>query len=563
MHLFGRVISLTTRLVSRSIQKELGMDEFDYIVVGAGSAGCVIANRLTAAGASVCVLEAGPRDRNFYIRMPVGYVKNLSNPNMTWQLKTEGSWGTNGRELTATQGKVLGGTSAINGLAFVRGQPSDYDSWQAQGNAGWSYADVLAYFRRSERRLGPHDPAFRGKDGPIPVSDADWRSPLSEAFVASAGALGIPANSDYNANSEEGAGYYQRTIERARRVSAAKAYLHPLLHRTNISLRTNVLVRSLILEGKRATGVIYESGTDLIRVKARREVILCAGALNTPKLLELSGIGSPKVLSQAGIAVAHELSGVGENLQDHYGVRLVARVKGATTINELVKWPHLGLEFLRWLVRRNSVLGISAVMCYAFTKSDPSLAFPDATIMFTPASYKNGQLGVLDDYPGVTIGGWQMRPESVGYVHIRSTAPAVAPIIQPNYLRSEADRAAVIGIIRKARAILHASPFSRYLVNEVFPGEQLDTDDALLDFARQAGAVIHHWCGSCRMGPADRKDSVVSDRLLVHGMEGLRIVDASVFPSMISGNTYATVLMVAEKAADMILGKTIASTPVN
>lgn len=531
------------------------MDVFDYVIVGGGSAGCVVANRLANAGVSVCVLEAGPVDRNFFIHMPVGFVKTLFNPSLIWQFQSEPSAGTNGRSLYAPQGKTLGGSSSVNGMVYVRGQSDDYNNWAQRGNRGWGYYDVLPYLRRIERRIAPHDPHYRGSEGPLPVTDPDWRHPLCEAFIAGAQSIGLPRNPDYNGATQEGTGYYQRTISGSRRVSAARAYLYPVMDKPNVKVVTEALVSSILLEGKRAVGVTYSRGGASFQVRARREVVISAGAVNTPRLLQISGIGNPDVLSAAGVAVKHELNGVGENLSDHYSPRLVASVRNIGTINGLVKGPRLVAELLRWGMRKPSVLGLSAAVCYAFGRSDPALDAPDYTIIFTPASYKDGQLGVLDDYPGITAGAWQMRPESTGYVHIKSPDINVAPAIQPNYLAAEKDRQVLLRAIRMARKILQSEPMAAYYDAEKLPGANLQSDDELLDFARRYGSSTYHLAGSCRMGARSERNTVVDDQLRVHGLEGLRIADSSIIPTMVSANTYATALLIGEKAADFILGR--------
>ncbi|CAH1654769.1 MULTISPECIES: GMC family oxidoreductase N-terminal domain-containing protein [unclassified Chelatococcus] len=531
------------------------MDVFDYVIIGGGSAGCVIANRLVTAGASVCVLEAGPVDSNFFIHMPVGFVKTLFNPSLIWQFYSEPSEGSGGRKLYAPQGKTLGGSSSVNGMVYVRGQANDYNAWAQSGNRGWGYADVLPYFRRIESRMAPHDPNYRGSKGLLPVTDPDWRHPLCEAFIAGAQSIGLPRNADYNGATQEGTGYYQRTIAGSRRISAARAYLYPVMKKPNIRVLTDAQASSLILDGKRVVGVSYRRGGVASEVRARREVIVSAGAINTPRLLQLSGIGNPDVLTRAGVTVRHALNGVGENLSDHYSPRLVASVKNIGTINGLVKGPRLMSEFLRWSLRKPSVLALSAAVCYAFGRSDPALDAPDYTIIFTPASYKDGQLGVLDDYPGITAGAWQMRPESTGYVHITSADVNTAPTIQPNYLAAEKDRRVLLHAIRSARRILQSQPMAAYYDAERLPGASLQTDDELLDFARRYGSSTYHLAGSCRMGPSTARNTVVDDQLRVHGLENLRIADSSVIPAMVSANTYATALLIGEKAADFILGR--------
>ena len=531
------------------------MDIFDYVIVGGGSAGCVIANRLTNAGAKVCVLEAGPVDSNFFIHMPVGFVKTLFNPSLIWQFQTEPTLNTNNRSLYAPQGKTLGGSSSVNGMVFVRGQANDYNSWAQRGNRGWGYSDVLPYFKKIEKRLAPHDSDYRGSEGNLPITDPDWRHPLCEAFIDGAHSLGLPRDNDYNGASQEGTGYYQRSIFGSRRISAARAYLYPVMGRPNIQVVTEARATSIMLEGKRAVGVTYLKGGKSIEVRASKEVIVTAGAVNTPRLLQLSGIGNPQLLSNVGIVVKHELPGVGENLSDHYSPRVVASVKNSGTINGLVKGRRLVSEFLRWTFKKPSVLGLSAAVCYAFGRSDPALDAPDYTVIFTPASYKEGQLGVLDNYPGVTAGAWQMRPESTGYVRITSKDINVAPVVQPNYLSSDRDKQVLLTAIRMARKILRSQPMARYFDTEKLPGVNAESDDELLDFARRYGSSTYHLAGSCRMGPQSERHTVVDDQLRVHGLQGLRIADTSILPAMVSANTYATALMIGEKASDFILGQ--------
>lgn len=529
------------------------VDSFDYVVVGAGTAGCVLALRLSAAGHKVCVLEAGPRDWHPYIHIPAGYIKNLYSKTLTWGFQSEPGAGVNGRSFSLPQGRVLGGSSSINGLNYVRGQAVDYDNWATAGNSGWSYADVLPYFKRSETKHGNPDPQWRGTAGELPITDLDWLHPVSDALISAAEELGIPRNPDYNAAIQEGAGYFQRTMKNGWRVSAAKAFLRKA-ERNGVSVRTNSQTVRVVLEGRKAVGVDYIRDGQSHRVLARREVILSAGALNSPKLLQLSGIGPVDVLKAQGIAVIHALEGVGNNLRDHYAVRMVGRVEGIRTINELVQGPALAVQVLRWLVGLPSPLAISPSVVHIFARSAPGLPRPDLEFACAPASFREGVVGLLDKQPGLTLGVWQERPESLGYAHIKSPDPFVAPAIQPNYLTHETDRAALLGGMRLARRLFRTQALSRWVVDETSPRKDLESDDELMDFARSKGTTVYHMIGTCRMGPQG-PDTVVDEHLRVHGIAGLRVVDASIMPSMPSANTNASTLMIAEKGADMILGR--------
>lgn len=534
------------------------MEEFDYVVVGGGSAGCVIASRLVAAGVSVCLLEAGPVDRNPFIHMPAGFVKTLFNPAITWQFQAEASEWTGGRKISTTQGRTMGGSSSVNGMVFVRGQSDDYDVWSQRGNRGWSYASVLPYFRRIERRVSDDaDPTYRGSEGNLPVTDVDWSHPLCEAFIAGAAGLGFPRNPDYNGATQAGVGYYQRVIHRTRRVSANRAYLHPIRKSANLRIVTSAQANAITFTGRCATGVRFRRDGDpaVHAVTARREVIVSAGAANSPKLLQLSGIGDPALLARHGIAVVHGLTSVGENLSDHYSPRIVARVKNIETINSMVTGPRLAGQLLRWAARKPSVLGLSAAVVYAFGRSDPAMQQPDYTVIFTPASYRDGKLGSLDTYPGMTCGAWQMRPESTGYVRIRSADPYEPPIIQPNYLAAENDRAVLLKAIRAARQILATPELAPYYDTEMMPGAGKTSDADLMEFARNYGSSTYHLCGACRMGPASDPSTVVDNQLRVHGLDGLRVADSSIMPAIVSANTYATTLMIGEKASDLVLGR--------
>jgi len=530
---------------------------FDYVIVGGGAAGCVLATRLTEnTDVTVCILEAGPRDSNPMIRIPAGVIKLLFNPKVAWQFKTEGSAGTNGRPVFAPQGKTLGGSSSINGMIYNRGLPSDFNGWAQAGNNGWGYDDVLPYFKKSERRIGKGDDHVRGRGGPIPITDNEWVTPLTEAFVSGVAATGLPRNVDYNDGSQAGVGYMQRAIEHGRRVSAARGYLGQARGRKNLQVICNAYAERILFEGKKAVGVAYRrsAGDRPQIVHARKEVILSSGSLNTPKLMQLSGVGPADVLQRLGVAPVHILPGVGRNLSDHFGVRTVVEIKGAATANELSRGPRLGWEVAKWLMRRPSILGLSSSLAYIFWRSEEGLdaSEPDLQFVFTPISFKAGLFGVLDDFPGISLGVWPHRPHSRGYVEARSTNVFDDPIIQPNYLAESYDQRTIVAGIRMARKYLATPEFSKYVVRESVPGPDRQSDDELLDFARQTGSTIYHFCGTSRMGPATDANAVVDDRLRVHGLEGLRIVDASIMPNVPSGNTYAPTLMLSEKAADLI-----------
>ena len=536
------------------------MESFDYVIVGAGSAGSVLASRLSEdPNVTVCVLEAGPRDWHPFIHIPAGFMYTLVDPKVNWLYKSEPSEWTGGRAIAAPRGKTLGGSSSINGHIYNRGQRLDFDGWAQRGNRGWGYSDVLPYFRRSEHRMASDaDATFRGSEGSLPITDLEWRDPLCEAFIEGAVEQGIPRNPDYNGTKQAGVSYVQRIIRNGRRVSAARGYLHPAMSRPNLTVRTHAQATSVVLEGKRAVGVRYRKGGrngTPMEVRARREVILSGGTVNSPQLLQISGIGPAPLLKSLGIEVKHALAGVGENLRDHYAPRFVARVKNATSINERSKGLRLAGEILKYVTTRKGLLTLNPTLIYVFWKSDESIENYDLQLTFTPASYKEGVQSTLDDFPGMTIASWQQRPDSTGYVRARSADPFEHPVIQPNYLGAESDRRVLLAGMKLARRLLGSKALSKYYDREEFPGAEKQSDADLMQAAKERGTTTFHLMGSCRMAPDTDPTAVVDDQLRVRGLEGLRVVDASIMPTMPSANLNASVLMIAEKAADMIRGK--------
>jgi choline dehydrogenase len=531
-------------------------DEFDYIVIGAGSAGCVLANRLSAGDATVCVLEAGGPDRHPWIHIPAGFMKTLTHSGVNWLYQTEPSDGTAGRSIPTPRGKVLGGSGSINGHAYNRGQRMDFDSWAQSGNRGWGYTDILPYFKRTERRIGGSDDGtYRGTEGELPVTDLGHTHPVCEAFIAGCVGMGIPRNPDYNGATHEGVGYFQRTINNGRRASTARMLLHPVMNRPNLDVRTRAHVERIVFEGKRAVGVRYWRGGTAVEVRARREIILSGGAIASPQLLQVSGVGPGGLLRDLGVELVHESPAVGENLSDHYLVRNASRVKGAPTLNERAKGLNLMSEVMNYALRRKGILSYSPSLVYVFWKSDPALDKGDLQFIFTPASYKDGRVAELEDWPGMTIASWPMRPESRGYVRAKSADTRDKPAIQPNYLDAEYDRRLTLAGLRLGRQMVQSPEMADLYDHEMVPGVNVQDDNEMLDFARSYGTTVFHLMSTCRMGPDDDPNCVVDDRLRVRGIEGLRVADASVMPRPLSTNTNAATIMIAEKASDMILGK--------
>ena len=535
------------------------METFDYVIVGAGSAGSVLASRLSEdPNVTVCVLEAGPWDWHPFIHIPAGFMYTLVNPRVNWLYTSEASEWTGGRRIAAPRGKTLGGSSSINGHIYNRGQRMDFDGWAQRGNHGWGYADVLPYFRRTERRVGEADETFRGREGNLPITDLEWRDPICDAFIEGAVQMGIPRNRDYNGTMQAGVSYVQRVIQNGRRKSAARGYLHPAMSRKNLTVRTHAHATGIVLDGKRAVGIRYRKGGRNgapMEVRAAKEVILCGGTVNSPQLLQVSGIGPAPLLQSLGIEVRHALPGVGENLRDHYAPRFVARVKNAETINEKSYGLKLVGEVLKYAIARKGILSLNPTLVYVFWKSDERVDNYDLQLTFTPASYKEGVQSTLDDFPGMTIASWQQRPDSIGYIRARSADPFEHPIIQPNYLVAESDRHVLLAGMKLARRLLASQPLMKYYDREEFPGPQIQSDEELLGAAKQRGTTTFHLMGTCRMAPDTDPTAVVDDQLRVRGLEGLRVVDASVMPTMPSANLNASVLMIAEKASDMIRGK--------
>jgi choline dehydrogenase len=531
--------------------KNSDASEFDYVVVGAGSAGCVLANRLTADGKhSVLLLEAGPKDTNIWIHVPLGYGKLFKDKSVNWMYQTEPEPGLHGRQVFQPRGKVLGGSSSINGLLYVRGQHEDYDRWRQHGNVGWGYDDVLPYFKKAEHQTRGADD-YHGTGGPLSVSDWRHADPLSEAFVKAAVETGIPFNPDFNGAAQEGAGIFQTTTRRGRRASSAFCYLRPAKGRKNLSVETSALAQRIIFDGRRACAVEYRQSGTLLRARARKEILLSSGAYNSPQLLQLSGVGPAELLKRHGIDLVLDAPGVGNDLQDHMQVRIVMRCAKTITLNDIVNHPvrrtFAGLQYAAF---RSGPLTIAAGTSGAFFKTNPRLATPDIQIHFIP--FSTDRMGEkLHAFSGFTASVCQLRPESRGSLTIRSADPSTPPEIRINYLAAETDRTAVVDGIRILRKILAAPALKPYCGNEIYPGSDKTSHEELLDFCRKTGSTVYHPTSTCRMG--NDSLAVVDQQLRVRGIEGLRVVDASVMPDLMSGNTNAPTIMIAEKASDMIL----------
>ena len=534
------------------------MTEYDFIIVGAGSAGCVLANRLSADGRfSVLLLEAGGSDLNFWIWMPIGYGKTFYKPSVNWMYHTEPESALNGRVSYWPRGKVLGGSSSINAMVYIRGQARDFDEWKAMGNPGWGWEDVLPYFRKSETNDRGGD-AFRGDSGPVHIATMDRDlHPLCHDFIAAGKELQFPHNPDFNGAGQEGVGTYQNTAKGGMRMSTARAYLRPARHRANLRIETHALAERVLFEGRRAVGLRYRKNGQVVEAHARHEVIVSAGAVNSPQLLQLSGIGPGALLAAKGVEVVHALDGVGRNLQDHLGLDYLYRSRVPTLNNQLYPWYGKLWHGLRYVLTRRGPLSLGVNQAGGFVRSRPGLEHPNMQLFFSPVSYTKAPPGKRplmnpDPFPGFLLGLQPTRPTSRGHLEIRSADPSEAPAIHPNYLATDIDIQEMLEGARLMRRFAEAPSLARLIEAELLPGPHVRSDDDLVADIRNRAGTVFHPVSTCRMGPDASRD-VVDARLRVHGMGGLRVVDASIFPTLTSGNTNAPAIMVGEKGADMIL----------
>jgi choline dehydrogenase len=533
---------------------------FDYIVVGAGSAGCVLANRLTASGRHrVLLLEAGGHDRHFWIHVPLGFAKLFNNATVNWRYKSEPEPELNNRQIIQPRGKVIGGSSSINGLLYIRGQHEDYDHWRQLGNAGWSFQDVLPYFKRAEdQERGADD--LHGVGGPLSVSDVCEPHQLCEAFLDAAEQCGIPRTDDFNGPKQEGAGYFQLTAKKGRRWSTAAGYLRQARQRHNLKIELNALATKILFSGRRAIGIQYRQGETLRTAYADGEVILSGGAFNSPQLMQLSGIGPSDLLRSHGIEVIADVPGVGSDLQDHLQVRMQFRCGQPITANDVINdWRYRYGAGIRYMLTRKGLLSVGAGYAGAFFKTRPDLATPDVQIHFLIFSSETAGANV-HPFSGFMASVCQLRPDSRGFVRIKSADPATPPAIQPRYLTARNDIETIVAGLKQLREVMNRPVMRKLIAEERLPGDKIVTDADLLEYARNTGTTVYHPTSTCRMGPDPA--AVVDERLRVRGFERLRVIDASIMPSLVSGNTNAAAVMIGEKGSDMVLQDATASTPV-